>query len=102
MKGQAEMRGGVVRGQWGPKGKPGGVCPIRGRRLRCPMHLECRTPGVHTRLKWHLPPSLELEPDRILMEGSRGTESNQDLRLCGTWVSCGNAFSGKAASSPND
>lgn len=84
MKGQAEMR--WVGDQWGPKDKPGGVCPIRGRELRCPMHLECRTPII-TQAQIAPPTFSKLEPDRILMEGSRAL--SHGAALCVASDICG-------------
>lgn len=89
------MRNGGEVSQQGPEGKHGGMYSacVRSLGLRCIR--EASTPHLHTGLKGHLPPSLELEPDRILMERRRGTEPNQDLCFHGTSVSCGSFPSGE-------
>lgn len=64
------------------------------RRLVLPMDI--LDSGYH-------PPFLELEPDRILRDRtSQGcTESNPDLCLSNTRVSCGSALSRETTSRPN-
>lgn len=47
----------------------------------------------------NIPPSLELDPDRILREGSRGTKSHQELCPSDTRVSRGSVLSGETTSS---
>lgn len=77
-----------LRGTWGS--------------VSCTWQVPPCPPGGHSRLKGYLPPSLEWEPDRILMGGRWDPESNRHLWLYGTLVSCASAPSGKTISSPNN
>lgn len=97
MKGNVEWRGKAETGllmrsgdeteQWGPEAE---TIPHGTGDPGLPRYI----------LDSSLPPSLELDPDRILRDGNRGTESYQDLCLSDTRVSRGRVLAGETTSSP--
>lgn len=97
--GEVKMR----RGGGDPRGNTVESVPHGAGASDCPICPEAGAPHGHTGLKGYHPPFLELEPDRILRDRtSQGcTESNPDLCLSNTRVSCGSALSRETTSHPN-